>query len=86
MACAAKTCYECDVYTCSGGSRGNREIGFWFEPFDGQSRDVCHRYVKNNIDYDATGSDRDDREVRAKWSQVEIIYYAAKWYKDTWAP
>jgi hypothetical protein len=71
---------------CKGGLQGNRDVGFWFEPFDGSVDQVCHRWVNGNIDYDGDGSDGDTNAEKAKWSQIELIYYAAKYYKKTWAP
>ena len=78
--------YDSSNNFCSGGQWGNREIGFWFEPFNGATSGVCHRWVNGKIDYNSDGNDGDNNSSKRLWSQVEIIYYAAKHYKKTWAP
>ena len=85
---SADDAYDALHDLCDAGKSGwgDRAMGFWYEPWNAESSGVCQYWNRKWLEYYDNDSEiGDGLEVRELWSQVEIILYSAKHYKETWA-
>lgn len=81
---SSNPCANPNNFNFDSTKAGDRSVGFWYEPHDGtnptiggdSNLDACNDFFSSWVEY--------LHSVEYDWSQVEVIYYSAKSYKELW--